>query len=304
MTLRQLSKLSMLMVLREFLAGNPEIVKSIPNLELLAASLHALEEEISDASRQQIFHNQGAGASKRQLKANLVLQCADVSRKLTAFAALGNDLVLLYEIKSSNSGLVRMTEEKLTAFARILLDRGALHLDRAAAYALVPQNLTELDAARQAFELAIPGPRMAKMEKKLATDKLVELFKQADELLVKADLLAGIVQLTHPNFYSGYRNARILVDRGGRHRQLILTVTDKETGQPLPGALCQLAHPDLPGQPILSGKSGPKGNLKVKSLEGGNYLLTVAKQGYLVHSREVVVTRGEFLRLRVEMERG
>jgi hypothetical protein len=219
MTLRQLSKLSMLMVLREFLAGNPEVVKAIPNLELLAASLYELEEAISAASRQQIFHNQGAGANKRQLKANLVLLCADVSRKLTAFAALGNDLVLLYEIKSSNSGLARMTEEKLTAFARILHDRGALHLDKAAAYALVPQNLTELDAALQAFELAIPGPRLAKMEKKLATDKLVMLFKQADELLVKTDLLAGIVQLTHPAFYSGYRNARMLVDRGGHHLQ-------------------------------------------------------------------------------------
>jgi hypothetical protein len=206
-------------VQREFLAGNPEVVKAIPKLELLSTSLHSLEDEISVASRQQIFHNQGAGAKKRQLKANLILRCADVSRKLTACAALGNDLVLLYEIRTSNSGLVRMTEEKLTTFARILRDRGALHLDRAAAYALVPQNITELDTALQAFELAIPEPRLAKMEKKLATDKLATLFRQADELLVKADLLAGIVQLTHPGFYGGYRNARMLVDRSGHHLQ-------------------------------------------------------------------------------------
>lgn len=293
----------MLLVLQEFFAGHTEVLRTIPNLEEISNALNVLLTEIQEASMKQLFHRHGEVAGKKQLKANLIRQCADVSRKLAACAALNKDLVLLYEIKASDTALGHMAEGKLISFSEILHDRGTRHQDKAAAFGLLPQNLSDLEAARVAFFEAISGPRMSIIAWKIATDNLATLFKQVDEQLGMADLLVGIVRLSNPDFFSLYRNSRMIVDRAGRGLQLIFSVTDKENKQPLPGALCRLAYPEQPDHPIHTKRSAAKGNLKVKSLESGKYLLTATLPGYQKFSRDIYVTKGEFIRVGVEMEK-
>ena len=78
---------------------------------------------------------------------------------------------------------------------------------------------------------AIPEPRFAKIDKKQATDQLVILFNQSDELLFKSDLLVGIVKLNQPIFFAGYKSARAIIDRVGRGLKLkiqIVYVTKNE----------------------------------------------------------------------------
>ena len=293
----------MLLVLQEFFTVHAEVIQTIPNLEEISNALNALLPEIQQASMKQMFHRYGEVAGKKQLKANLIMQCGDVSRKLMAYSALCGDLVLLYEIKTSDTALGRMPEGKLIAFSEILYDRGILHLDKAAAYELLPKNLSDLEAARHAFVEAISGPRMSIIACKVATENLTALFKQVDELLGKADLLVGIVRLSNPDFFNAYRNFRMIVDRVGHGLQLIISVMDKANKQPLPGALCFLAHAVKPEHPIHSKRSAAKGSLKVKSLESGKYLLTATLAGYQKYSSYVYVTKGEFVRVGVEMEK-
>jgi len=293
----------MLLVLQEFFAGHTEVFQTIPNLEEISNALNALLPGIQDASRKQIIHRYGEVAGKKQLKADLILKCADVARKLMAYSALSGNQVLLYEIKTSDTALVRMPEGKLIAFSGILHDRGTLYLDKAVVYGLLPQNLTDLEATRQAFVDAISGPRMSIIACKVATSNLATLFKQVDELLVKADLLVAIVRHSNADFFNIYRNSRMIVDRVGRGLQLIITVTDKKNKQPLPKALCFLTHAGKPEHPIHSKLSAAKGSIKVKSLESGEYLLTVTTPGYQLFEKNVSVTKGEFMRVGAELEK-
>lgn len=292
----------MLLVLREFFTSNMEVTRTIPNLELLVQSLHVLLDEIHSASQLQIIHRQGAGANKKQLKEHLIRLSSDVSRKLAACAALSGNVVLLCEIKTSDTSLLRMPEEKLVAFCKILLDKGSRQLSQTAPYGLNRQNLDELDTALKAFVGAIAEPRMGIIGKKLATKDLASHFKAVGELLVKFDLLAGIVKLNRPDFYSGYRNARLIVDHAGRRLQLIVSVVDKVNGKKIQGALCTVALSNRPDRTILFKKSAAKGSLKIKSLESGNYLLAIAKSGYQKQTMALAVTKGKFLRVGVEME--
>jgi len=293
----------MLLVLQEFLAGNAEVVKTIPHLEAIVHSLKALEEEIQASSIQQMVHRYGEGTNKKLLKANLLRHCAEVSVKLAAYATLDSDQVLLYEIKTSVTALGRMEEGELTAFGGILHDRGTRYLDRAAAYGLLAQNLADLEASRQAFAEASADPRMAIIKWKTATSNLGDLFRQMNGLLKKSDILAEITRFSHPDFHTGYRTARKIVDHASRSLQLIITVTDKESKQPLPGARCRLAPAEHPEHLLVTKKSAAKGSIKVKTLDGGNYLLTVSNPGYQKITHEVFVTKGKFMRVAVELEK-
>jgi hypothetical protein len=94
----------------------------------------------------------------------------------------------------------------------------------------------------------------------------------------------------------------MMVNHAVHHLQLILTETDQENGQPLRGALCRLAHAGQPDQPPLTKKSAAGGSIKVKSLAGGSYQLTVVLHGYLEAHREITVVKGKLLRVGVGLE--
>ena len=91
MTRRQLNKLSMLMALNEYFTVNLAIVKTIPNLESIANTIKSLINSIQSSSEQQIINRNGVGDSKKLIKASLIADCADIARKLSAFAVINSN---------------------------------------------------------------------------------------------------------------------------------------------------------------------------------------------------------------------
>ena len=294
----------MLMALHEYFVANPAIVKTIPNLESIAETMQSLVQRIQAVSEQQIMNRNGVSNSKRLIKAGLIAGSADIARKLAACAAINNDDVLLNAAKTSDYKLSRLSDEKLASFCMLVLDLGKQNLAAASPYGLDQTSLTRLDADIKSFVTAIPEPRLAKIDKKQATDQLVILFNQANDLLVKADLLVGIVKLSQSIFFAGYKSARAIVDRGGRGLQLKIAVIDQSGGEPIRGALCQLIPEPATNQSgLLAKKSATKGGIQIKSLEEGKYNLTVSKSGYQTKIQVVDVTKNEFVRVVVELEK-
>ena len=304
MTRRQLNKLAMLLVLNEYFASNIVLVKTVPELESITAAINSLITGIQSASEQQIINRTGASDSKRLIKAELIANCADIARKLTAYAFINGNMVLLYESKTSDYKLSRLTDEKLASACGLIFDLGTQHLPAATAYDLDQKSLTKLDSDIKTFVEAIPKPRLSKIYKKLETEKLVALFHQAEELLVKSDLLVGIVKLSQPNFFAGYKSARVIVDRVGRGLQLKITVVDQSDGKAVKGAWCQLVPENATDKSgLLSRKSAAKGSTNFKSLDEGRYMLTVRKSGYGTKNQIVTVVKGEFERVVAGLDR-
>jgi hypothetical protein len=102
-----------------------------------------------------------------------------------------------------------------------------------ATYGITAATQTALLNAINAFNTAIPKPRLGITEKKQSTTQLAALFKTADTALENIDTAVEIVRLTQVNFYNGYKAARKLVLTGGGSVSVKGIVTDASTGEPL-----------------------------------------------------------------------
>lgn len=292
------------MVLNEYFTVYLAIVKSIPNLEAIVNAIKSLINSIQSQSEQQIINRNGVSDSKKLIKAALVADCADIARKLSAYAAINNNDVLLNEVKTSDYKLSRLSDEKLTSFCMLMLDIGKQNLPAAAAFGINQTGITKLDTDIKSFVNATPDPRLAKVDKKQATDQLVILFNQADELLVKSDLLVGIVKLSQPVFFNGYKSVRAIVDRVGRGLQLKISVIDKSNSEPIRGALCKLIIDNaIDKSGLISKKTAIKGSTNIKSIVEGKYNLTVSKSGYKSEIKVIYVAKNEFKSVIIELEK-
>lgn len=301
---RQSSKLSMLLALNDYLSINESIVQTIPNLLSITQSIKSVVKDIQSASQVQMLNRNGVSGGKKQVKAQLVGVGADIARKLAAYAIMNGDEVLLREVKTSDYKLSRLSDMGIISRSMLLLDLGSQHLTAVAAYGLKQEDLTSLDRLIKDYNAVIPDPRLAIVEKKQATERLAELFRTVDELLVKADLLVGIVKLSQPLFYAGYKLSRVIVDRNGRGLQIKILVIDQLDKQPIKNVTCTLmpVKPNGKGKPILK-KTAGKGIAYVKSLDEGEYIITAGKVGYKEHSGTIYVTKKEFEKVVIEMEK-
>jgi hypothetical protein len=304
MTHRQLNKFTMMMALKTYLEDQGTIVASIPGMAMVVAELKSLISAIERESLQQLEIRTGVGDEKRQMKAGLVASCADVARKLAACAVTNNDQVLLANCLTSDYKLSKMRDEQLVPVSRNMLEMGVQQLSSAAAFGLDQAGLDQLEAAITAFARVMPQPRIATLQKKVATENLVELFVRADGLLAKSDLLVAVVKLRHSNFYLGYKLVRSLVDRAGRGWQLKVTITEAESSAGIAGATCKiLPETGTNTSPLLTRKSAARGSFGVKSLPAGSYRITVSKAGYLTKSHVFSITRNELERVPVALEK-
>jgi len=304
MTHRQLNKLTMMMALKTYLEEQGTIVESIPGMAMVVAELTSLINAIERESLQQLVIRSGIGDEKRQIKAGLVASCADTARKLAALAVTNNDQVLLVNCLTSDYKLSKMKDEELVPFCRNMLAMGNQQLSSAAAFGLDQAGLDQLEEAITAFAGVMPQPRIATLQRKVATENLVELFGQADGLLAKSDLLVAVVKLRHSGFYLGYKFVRSLVDKAGRGWQLKVTVTDAANGAAIAKAQCRiLPEENANATAPLVRRSAARGSFGVKSLPEGNYRIAVSKAGYLCKSQAFSVAKSELGRVRVELEK-
>lgn len=301
---RQSSKLSMLLAFNDYLSINESIVKTIPNLINIAQSIKSVVKDIQSASQVQMLNRNGVSDGKKQIKAQLVMVAADIARKLAAYAMISGDEVLLSQVKTSDYKLSRLSDMGIIRQSMLILDLGSQHLKPVAEYGLKQEDLTSLDQLIKDYNAVIPDPRLAIIEKKQATERLAELFQTVDQLLVKADLLVGIVKLSQPMFYAGYKSSRIIVDRNGRGLQIKILVVDQLDKQAIKNVTCKLmpVKPSSKAKPILK-KTAGKGIAFVKSLDEGEYNITAAKVGYKERSSKIYVTKNQFEKVVIEMEK-
>lgn len=299
MTSRQETKLVMLMGLRDYLIQNSAVVATIPNLNGLLTSLQNLINQIQAAGQLQIVDKTGVKVAKEELRGNLILIVGDVARRLSAYAAIVNNDGLLSEVHYSDAELMKLSEERLKEIGQVIYDRGMANVTAAAAYGLTVQLMASLLTALNAFNTAIPKPRLTVAERRQATELLIRLFKDVEVLLKKVDILVDIVKLSQPNFHTGFKSVRMLVDRGARKRMLTVTILDLLSNEPIKGVTCRLVR----GEDVFIKKSSLKGSFFLKSMPEGTYQMSVSKSGYKSTVVDVYVTKNETFKIKVLLEK-
>lgn len=298
----------MLFAVRDFLILNLANIKDLPEFETKQSLLQNTILEIQRISELQKFDKTGLAREKQQLQDVLIMLTKGNSNKLTAFAKLKKDLVLLNEVKFSTSDLKRSPDSALKDLAQIIYDRAEASLDMLGGFGITRETQTVLLNAINSYNASLAKPRLGTMEKSQATKKLDILFKEGDKILGDIDAVINMLIIDNPNLLNGYKSARKVVVTGTNSFSLKGSAIESVTGIPLKGVTFTFAsdNPMLAGKeikPEVVKKTAEKGKFVIKSLPDGTYTVKVTKTGYKEKIVRVSVPAGELASLNVELEK-
>ncbi len=307
MKTKQENRFSMYLAVVDFCEKNVVITTPLPNFSINLSKLKTTCDQIHVIAEDQAADISGATAGKNDLKENVVILGADTARKLIAFAKLSKNQKLLKEISYSESDLRHLPDTTLADVVKLIYDRAETHLPSLAEYQLTGETQAALLQAIDDYKLALASPRVEKVSRVQATKQLTVLFADGDEALANMDAVVEIVRLTQPNFYTGYKSVRKIIESGSGKLSVKGLVTEALTGEPIPGVIISF-WPDgdamktaATGDASLVKKTAAKGGFNVSSLPAGTYRVTLQKMGYTEQTLTVYVNDGELTVVDVQL---
>lgn len=229
-----------------------------------------------------------------------------IGHRLQSYANVINNAELLESVQYSASDLKKARATDAIGICNTILAKAVANADNMVAYGVTAETIADLKATIEAFAATLPNPLVAKAQTKTATENLLTLFKESDDLLTKRlDLDIELFKTSKPEFYSQYNTARIVISTGGGATSVLGNVTMAGTGEPVKGVEFTFnADNGLAAttQPIVK-KSAEKGNFRIASLPEGIYTVIIKKIGFKEQVLTTTVTNGETTNLKVELER-
>ncbi len=301
-------RLVMGMTTRDYALSNAPITSTLPNFTANATVLQNTITQIQTVAELQDFEKTGIKDNKNLLKATACTLTADTSRKLAAYALFTTNVTLLKEIKISEWELKRINDTDLKTKMQEVYDRAQTNIAALATYNVTPASQTALLNAINAFNGAIPKPRLGIDEKKQATQQLAVLFKTFDVTLENMDAAVEIVRLSQANFYNGYRTARKVIGSGTGSLALKIKAKNASTQKPEPNVTLLLTLTDETRNSFGIGKresvlktTAAGGGSQFKVMADGVYTLTAKKNGFKEVVKTVNVVDGEMTVVEIEM---
>ena len=153
--------------------------------------------------------------------------------KISAFASVTGDTILLNKMKISLSKLFYRRDDTCIAYAEMIYDAAsAMTPAERTAYDISAQELVDLRDAIDTFK-NIPSPIQMRAIRKQLTALLPQLFTEGTAILTEVvDGLMEQFKESNPDFYEQYFNARRTYE-AHRHTTLLGTAIDQLTGEDL-----------------------------------------------------------------------
>ena len=310
MNSKQQSKYNMYLTTDDFLSANDSITTTLPRYQEFHVSFQNGISQIRLSNEQQSIDKSGIANKKSQLRKLLVKLGADTSRKIQSYAKIENNQILLSEAKFTESDFKYATDSDLETFAQSTYDTAQTQLGNLAQYGVTNETQNDLIRALTDFRAAMPTPRNGAIGTKLSTEQIAKAFTATDKALDNIDALVEIVRISQPEFYSGYKSARKIIDTAVGSLQVKGFVTDASTGEGLKGATVSfelnnnsngLLKAKASSSESVKKKTADKGGFNIKTLTEGTYSATVSKNGYADVVTTIAVTNGELAMLNVEL---
>jgi hypothetical protein len=307
MTSDQRIKLNMYLAVRNLKNLFAEAINSISKYGAAADLLQKSIDQIQQVSEQQGIDKSGITIDKNKLRAILIALTVKNSGKISILAISENNDTLLNEVRLTESDLTKLAEIKIRDKARVIYDKVQANLEKLREQGINEDTQKKFLEAINAFNNALSTPRTGIAERRLATQKLVNLFKAAENSIDIMDLAVQSARDEQPDFYNAYRAARKLVDPGNGKLALRAVVTDAISGEPLKKARFTFrlngGMHAMNGNGAIVKETSEKGTIQLKKLDPGNYLVSVQKNGYKNKEVEVNIPGNERVDLKVGLEK-
>jgi hypothetical protein len=155
----------------------------------------------------------GVSERKEALKGIIAMKGSRLAGTLEAFAHEQGDKDMIAKVSASKTDILRMKEEDLGPFIKFLTDTASQHMTALADYGMTGEVLNELQTSLDEYSALIGKPRIVLNSKYVALDAIDELVDEGNNLLSnRLDKIMLMFRESDPDFYNGYKRARVIVD--------------------------------------------------------------------------------------------
>lgn len=193
-------------------AANTALTKARATLAELVQDLDPTATTQQGAAR-----TESPGAVKKATKNLLAERTAEVAAALLALADETQDISLHTDADYTERQLQRATDNDLLRIAKNIHARATEHAQALAAQAVTPAELTELQAALDAFRAEMTAPRTTIASGKALKQQITADLRQATALLRnRIDKFLLRYRRPQPQFFAAYQSARQVINTATR----------------------------------------------------------------------------------------
>jgi len=276
MTSRQEDKLSMEIVVKNYLAGTPEtIIGQMPGFAELFETFSFEVDQLRQLKQKQRLNRTGYRMTKGNYRDIMIDRGFNTASRIKAYALAINDMVLWAEMDIKPYQLEKMRDSDVADSCMTIYEKGNALVGSLEPYGVTAEYLGKLKDAIYDYNNYLPLPRASVVSKKETTKAIKAAFERLDVLLTKMDTLVMMLKFNEVAFYDEYFSSRKIVVSGGRVIGVRGYVTSNE-GAPLEKVLVRIE--DLDG---FSTYTTAKGYYQFKNVPDGVFTVTFTRAGFL-----------------------
>ena len=212
----QFNRTEMFSTVSAYLDRNKALYTGIKAVNDTVVALNSAIARIADKMRRQQTPTAGATDEKAQVRLGFEEKILETADQLAALADAKKDMNLAAQVELTLSALDKLADDDLEETGKRVSALAVTNLALLADYGIVQADVTALDALTTKFHGAKSAPRAAIAGRAGETETLpVEISNTTSLLRNRLDKLMTRYKKTQPEFYAGYRSARVIVDRGG-----------------------------------------------------------------------------------------
>lgn len=230
---------------------------------------------------------------------NLAFKCANGT--LAYANSIGNN-TLKALVNFTMSDFERAKKEDVDDMCQTVHDAAAANAAAIAGYGVLGTDITDLQVAIDLYRVSSQSPRQAIVTRSVAKRQVSDLIREViDDLLVgQLDKMVNTLKMVNGAFWSGYFQAREVVDLGMTTAKIRGTVKDGND-VPLVGVVFRVTEAGT-NNVIVEVVTKAKGVFSSGSLPSGFVDLRWSFEGYkMVEELNVKISAGKELRRRVVM---
>jgi hypothetical protein len=241
MTARYEAKLSMYNAVLTHAEANPTITSTVPAFATQVTTLRSIYNDLVAAAQSEVQNITGVTMDKAQVRKAATDLALQVSAAVYSFAAATSNNTLKEQMNFPPSSFARLRDEMVVPICNNIHNAATAHQASLVPYGVSNGLLSDLADATEEYAAVIATPRNAVTQRTSYSETMKNLFKDADALLkLQMDKVALQFKAANPEFYTAYKQNRIILDAATSATQVTGTVTDSETGQPVANVTVQV----------------------------------------------------------------
>ncbi|MGE0634908.1 MAG: hypothetical protein AB7G44_12810 [Bacteroidia bacterium] len=211
----QENKYSMYLVVQDHLDDNAASYADHPKIVAAKPIFDQLILDIEEADGQASENITGVADDKGEERDDLEKIAFKVAGALQSYAKDIKDRKLMLKTRQSLSDFKKMRDGTLNIKARHLHKLATPLLPSLVDYRLTPADVALLETERTEYLDMVPETTDAIIDKQVAGEKVDELMKKADNLLLDVDGYVDSYRFENPTLWSDYQLSRAIIDAGG-----------------------------------------------------------------------------------------